>query len=95
MKNLLNIKTPAEDVAAALASDYDLKMNGVWHTILFGGQRSGGDAYFALDVTDPEPLPADHATKLRYQPVRRTGFYPAARLPEVHAIVACRASCRV
>jgi type IV pilus assembly protein PilY1 len=24
-----------------------------WHTILLGGQRGGGDIYFAIDVTDP------------------------------------------
>ncbi len=29
MKNLLNIKTPAEDIASALAADYDLKMHGL------------------------------------------------------------------
>jgi len=25
-----------------------------WHTILIGGERGGGDVYFAIDVTDPD-----------------------------------------
>ncbi len=34
----------------------DLDNDGVkeWHTILIGGERGGGDVYFAIDVTDPE-----------------------------------------
>lgn len=32
----------------------DLKINGAWKTVLFGGMREGGDGYFALDVTDPD-----------------------------------------
>ena len=31
----------------------DLELGGVWKTVIVGGLRSGGDAYFALDVTDP------------------------------------------
>ncbi|RLB12320.1 MAG: hypothetical protein DRG39_02200 [Deltaproteobacteria bacterium] len=34
----------------------DLDNDGIkeWHTILIGGERGGGDVYFAIDVTDPE-----------------------------------------
>lgn len=32
---------------------FDVQVGGVWKTVLFGGQRSGGNSYFALDVTDP------------------------------------------
>lgn len=31
----------------------DVEINGSWRTILVGGLRTGGNAYFALDVTDP------------------------------------------
>ncbi len=32
----------------------DQALTGVpWHTVLIGGERGGGDMYFALDVTDP------------------------------------------
>ncbi len=31
----------------------DVKINGVWRTILVGALRSGGKGYFALDITDP------------------------------------------
>lgn len=34
-------------------SAYDVKIGGQWKTVLLGGQRTGGDSYFALDVTDP------------------------------------------
>lgn len=27
-----------------------------WHTVLVGGERKGGDSYFALDVTDPSSV---------------------------------------
>lgn len=33
-------------------SAYDVKINGNWRTVVFGGQRTGGDSYFALDVTN-------------------------------------------
>jgi type IV pilus assembly protein PilY1 len=32
---------------------YEVQINGSWHTVLVGGMRTGGDAYFALDITDP------------------------------------------
>jgi type IV pilus assembly protein PilY1 len=32
---------------------YELKLGGTWRTVIVGGQRTGGDAYFAIDVTDP------------------------------------------
>ncbi len=32
---------------------YDVKLNGSWHTVLIGGERTGGDSWFALDVTNP------------------------------------------
>lgn len=31
----------------------DVEINGVWRTVLLGGLRTGGDSYFALDVTNP------------------------------------------
>ena len=31
----------------------DVYINGGWRTILIGGQRAGGQGYFALDVTNP------------------------------------------
>ncbi len=36
------------------ASLKDVKVGGVWKTVLVGGGREGGDALFALDVTYPE-----------------------------------------
>jgi len=33
---------------------FDVNLNGRWRTVLVGGQRTGGDSYFALDVTDPD-----------------------------------------
>jgi type IV pilus assembly protein PilY1 len=36
----------------------DIKVGGVWKTILIGGLNKGGKAYYALDVTDPTtPIP--------------------------------------
>lgn len=32
---------------------YDTKVNGQWRTVLVCGLRTGGDSYFAIDVTDP------------------------------------------
>lgn len=32
---------------------YDVFMGGAWSTVLVSGERSGGNSYFALDVTDP------------------------------------------
>ncbi len=32
---------------------FEFKVGGTWRTVLVGGTRTGGDAYFALDVTDP------------------------------------------
>ncbi len=32
---------------------YDVNINGTWKTVLFGGERSGGNSYFALDITNP------------------------------------------
>ena len=32
---------------------YDVNVGGRWRTVLLGGQRTGGDSYFALDVTQP------------------------------------------
>lgn len=32
---------------------FDVKLNGVWKTVLIGGERTGGNSWFALDVTDP------------------------------------------
>ncbi len=37
---------------------FDVEINGSWKTVLFGGERTGGDTYFAIDVTDPyAPVP--------------------------------------
>jgi hypothetical protein len=33
---------------------YDVFIGGAWRTVLMSGQRSGGNYYFALDVTDPK-----------------------------------------
>jgi hypothetical protein len=33
---------------------YDVFFGGAWRTVLVSGQRSGGNYYFALDVTDPK-----------------------------------------
>jgi type IV pilus assembly protein PilY1 len=36
----------------------DVYVNGAWRTVLFGGERTGGDSYFALDITNPfNPVP--------------------------------------
>ena len=35
-----------------------------WRTILLGGERDGGDVYFALDVTNTKPGAANNATVL-------------------------------
>jgi type IV pilus assembly protein PilY1 len=43
----------SNDVTAAVANN--LKEPNEWHTVLLTGERRGGDAYFALDVTDPGP----------------------------------------
>jgi type IV pilus assembly protein PilY1 len=32
----------------------DVYMSGEWRTVLFCGMRQGGDAFFTIDVTDPE-----------------------------------------
>lgn len=34
---------------------FDAYVNGAWKTVLMVGQREGGNAYTALDVTDPRP----------------------------------------
>jgi type IV pilus assembly protein PilY1 len=33
--------------------DVDLNGTGAWRSVLLGGERGGGDTYFALDVTNP------------------------------------------
>jgi len=33
---------------------FDVKIGGSWRTVLIGGLRTGGDSYFALDITDPD-----------------------------------------
>lgn len=33
---------------------YDVEINGTWRTILVCGLRTGGDSYFAFDVTNPD-----------------------------------------
>lgn len=33
---------------------FDVEINGSWRTILVCGERTGGDSYFAFDVTDPD-----------------------------------------
>jgi len=43
----------SNDGTAAVANN--LKEPNEWHTVLVTGERRGGDAYFALDVTDPGP----------------------------------------
>jgi type IV pilus assembly protein PilY1 len=36
----------------------DVYVNGAWRTVLFGGERTGGDSYFAIDITYPgNPVP--------------------------------------
>ncbi len=32
---------------------FDVKLGGSWKTVLVGGERTGGDSWFAIDVTDP------------------------------------------
>jgi type IV pilus assembly protein PilY1 len=32
----------------------DVYIDGSWHTVLFGGMRQGGNAFFAIDVTSPD-----------------------------------------
>lgn len=32
---------------------FEVRLGGLWRTVLVGGMRTGGDAYFALDITDP------------------------------------------
>lgn len=32
---------------------FDVQLGGLWRTIIVGGQRTGGDTYFAIDVTNP------------------------------------------
>lgn len=34
--------------------DHDKDGNREWRTVLLGGERGGGDVYFAIDVTDPD-----------------------------------------
>jgi type IV pilus assembly protein PilY1 len=41
----------SNDGTAAVANN--LKEPNEWHTVLIAGERRGGNAYFALDVTDP------------------------------------------
>ncbi len=41
----------SNDGTAAVANN--LKESNEWHTVLVTGERRGGNAYFALDVTDP------------------------------------------
>ena len=38
----------------------DVEIKGQWRTVLVGSLGGGGRGLFALDVTDPEPLPRDH-----------------------------------
>ena len=33
---------------------FDVVINGAWRTVLVCGERTGGDSYFALDVTNPD-----------------------------------------
>jgi type IV pilus assembly protein PilY1 len=47
-KNVNNTMTLSSDINLPNAID-----NWPWHTVLIGGERGGGDMYFALDVTDP------------------------------------------
>ncbi len=42
----------------------DVFINGSWHTVLVGGQRAGGQGYFALDVTDPDDFDATNAANI-------------------------------
>ena len=36
---------------------FEVQIEGIWRTVLVGGLRTGGDCYFALDVTDPTAPP--------------------------------------
>lgn len=53
--------------------DHDQNTNTVreWRTVLIGGERGGGDVYFALDVTDPK----DPAVLWEYSVLRNMVFY--------------------
>ncbi len=42
----------------------DVYMNGGWHTVLIGGERTGGRALFALDITDPAAFSETNAGSL-------------------------------
>ncbi len=46
-----------------------------WHTSLVAGFGPAGPGYYSVDVTDPRPLPASRATRLRWQ---ITGLSPEA-----------------
>jgi type IV pilus assembly protein PilY1 len=52
---------------------WDIKVNGIWKSILLGGERAGGDTYFALDITNPD---AGNATVLWEYSVLKN--YPAS-----------------
>ena len=42
----------------------DVFINGSWHTVLIGGQRAGGQGYFALDITDPTSFNEGNAANI-------------------------------
>lgn len=53
---LLDLSPVVRDVFIRVDSDGDGSLGDEtpkWRTVLVGGERSGGDTYFALDVTDP------------------------------------------
>jgi type IV pilus assembly protein PilY1 len=48
---------------------WDAKLGGNWASVVLGGQRGGGDQYFALDVTDPSaPAPLWEFSVLKNYP---------------------------
>ncbi len=42
----------------------DVFYNGSWHTVLVGGLRAGGQAIYALDITDPSSFSESNAASL-------------------------------
>ena len=56
-KYMVDLSPEAWDVFIRVDTDHDGNLSDEtpqWRTILIGGERDGGDVYFALDVTDPD-----------------------------------------
>lgn len=53
LKNLMQLDYCHEYFVNVTPAAYDMQVNGVWKTVLFGGENSKTNGMFALDVTDP------------------------------------------